>query len=117
MIFFADSKQVEERDHPTFDGVKIRVLFSREGHGAGATIVMTRVPAGVVIPEHVHDGSDDILHVLRGGATMEIRSGDGAETFGLVPGRVVRVPRDTPHRIFDVTEELEIFDVFAPPAF
>jgi len=109
--------QAAERDHPAFLGVKIKVLFSREGQGAGATIVLSRVPAGVVIPEHVHEGSDDILHVLRGRATMEIRSGEGAETFGLVPGRVVRVPRDTPHRIFDVAEELEIFDVFAPPAF
>lgn len=117
MAFFTDLSQAEERDHPTFDGVKIKVLFSREGHGAAATIVLSRVPAGAAIPEHVHEGSDDILHVLRGRATMEIRSGEEAETFGLVPGRVVRVPRDTPHRIFDVAEELEIFDVFAPPAF
>jgi len=37
--------------------------------------------------------------------------------IGEVPlrtGNVVRVPRGTNHRIFDVTEELLIYDVFAP---
>ncbi|MBU0515325.1 MAG: cupin domain-containing protein [Proteobacteria bacterium] len=117
MAWKVDPNEAEERDHPTFDGVRIKVLYSREEHGAAATIVLSRVPAGVAIPEHVHEGSDDILHVLRGRATMEIRSSDGAETFPLVPGLVVRVPMNTPHRVFDVADELEIFDVFAPAAF
>lgn len=117
MAFFANLNDIEEKDHPTFDGVKIRVVFSREEHGAAATIVLSRIPVGVAIPEHVHEGSDDILHILRGRATMEIRAGDGAETFSLVPGLVVRVPMNTPHRIFDVAQELELFDVFAPAAF
>jgi quercetin dioxygenase-like cupin family protein len=117
MTYLIQGDQVEERDHPVFGGVKIKVLYSRADHGSTATIVLTRVPAKVEIPEHVHDQSDDILHVLAGRARMEIRFEGGAQTFSLVPGAVVRVPMNTPHRIFDVTEEIRVYDVFAPPAF
>lgn len=50
--------QVQETDHPVFDGVKIKVLLSRADHDSAATVVLTRVPAGVEVPEHVHDQSD-----------------------------------------------------------
>ncbi len=117
MTYVTHGSRVEERDHPAFEGVKIKVLYSQEDHGSTATIVLSRVPVGVEVPEHVHDRSDNILHVLDGRATMEISPDTGAQTFSLIPGTVVRVPMNTPHRIFDVTAEVRIYDVFAPPAF
>ena len=39
---------------------------------------------------------------------------EGAGDFSLEPGVVVRVPIGAKHKIFNVTEELIIYDVFHP---
>jgi mannose-6-phosphate isomerase-like protein (cupin superfamily) len=39
---------------------------------------------------------------------------EGKDVFVLKPGVVVRVPMGAKHRIFNVTEELLIYDVFHP---
>ena len=52
-----------------------------------------------------------ILYPLRGRAEMYVEQ---TGTFALEPGVVVRVPKGAKHRIFNVTEELIIYDVFHP---
>jgi mannose-6-phosphate isomerase-like protein (cupin superfamily) len=39
---------------------------------------------------------------------------EGAGNFALEPGVVVRVPMGAKHKIFNVTEDLLIYDVFHP---
>jgi len=39
---------------------------------------------------------------------------EGSEDFTLEPGVIVRVPKGTKHRIYDVSEDLLIYDVFWP---
>lgn len=75
------------------------------------SIVRVKIPVGVEVPEHVHEESEDILFILAGKAAMWI---DGIGNLKLQENEVVRVPRSTKHSIFDVTDELLVYDVFSP---
>ena len=104
-------EELEWQSHPTAEGVEIKVLVSRATQGAGVTCMLVRIDRGLEVPEHVHDGSDDILYPLAGRARMWV---EGSGDFALEPGVVVRVPQGTRHRIFDVREDLLLYDVFCP---
>jgi len=97
--------------HPVVEGVQIKPLVSKKEDGLDVTCMLVKVPMGKVVAEHIHPGQDDILYPLSGRATMWV---DGAGEFSLHPGTFVRVPKGTRHRIFGVTEELLIYDVFCP---
>ena len=72
---------------------------------------MVIIPAGIEVPEHIHAHCEDILFILAGLGTMWI---DGDGIVQLRKDAIVRVPRNTKHRIYDVTEELLVYDVFSP---
>ncbi len=97
--------------HPTAEGVQIKPFISNKEHGLGVTCMLVKIPAGKEVAEHIHPNQDDILYPLAGKAAMWV---EGAGKFSLEPGIVVRVPKGTKHKIFDVTEELLIYDVFSP---
>lgn len=97
--------------HPIVEGVRIKPLISEKEHGLNVTCMLVSVPVGKDVSEHVHPTQDDILYPLAGKATMWV---DGTGEFTLEPGMVVRVPKGTKHKIFRITEELLIFDVFCP---
>ena len=98
--------------HPAVKDVFIKKIITMEKYGRESpSIILVRIPVGVVVPDHVHTNSEDILFILSGAGTMLI------DDIGEVPLRksnVVRVPRNTNHRIFDITEELLVYDVFSP---
>ena len=75
------------------------------------TCFLVKIPVGREIPEHTHEEQVDILYPLRGSAQMQV---EGAGMFRLEPGIVVRVPKGARHKIFDVTEEVLVYDVFHP---
>jgi len=100
--------------HPTASGVRIKAMISRKENGAEVTCMLVEIPAGSEVPEHVHEHQDDILYPLKGNAKMWIE-GDG--DFALVPGIIVRVPKGTKHKIVEVKEDLQIYDVFSPALF
>jgi quercetin dioxygenase-like cupin family protein len=100
--------------HPTAEGVRVKSYISQRGHGLDVTCMLVNVPEGKEVAEHVHPAQDDILYPLGGKATMWV---EGTGEFALEPGIVVRVPKGTKHKIFDVTEELLILDVFCPALF
>jgi quercetin dioxygenase-like cupin family protein len=109
-----NEKDVAWIPHPSFKGIEIKVLLSRKDHGAEASVVIVRVAPGVKpeVPEHVHETSEDIIYPLKGSAKIWI------ETQGeidLTPGRVVRVPRNVKHRVYDISADFLAYDVFAPP--
>ena len=104
-------EELEWQSHPTAEGVEIKVLVSRATHGAGVTCMLVRIERGLEVPAHVHDGNDDILYTLAGRASMWV---EGTGDFALEPGVIVRVPQGTEHRIFDVSDDLLLYDVFCP---
>ncbi len=97
--------------HPIAEGVGIKPLVTKKDHGLDATCVLVKIPAGRQIAEHIHETQADILYPLRGSATMYV---EGAGNIELKPGVVIRVPIGAKHKIFNVTEELLIYDVFQP---
>ena len=99
------------RPHPLFKEVNIKPLVTKKEDGLNVTCMLVRIPAGSEIPEHVHEEQVDILYPIRGQAEMNV---EGTGTFPLKPGMIVRVPKGTKHKIFNVTEELLIYDVFQP---
>jgi quercetin dioxygenase-like cupin family protein len=106
-----NTEELDWQPHPTVEGVEIKVLVSQGVQGTDVTCMLVRIGRGLEVPEHIHDQSDDILYPLSGRARMWV---EGGEDFSLEPGVIVRVPQGTRHRIFDVNEELLIYDVFWP---
>ncbi|MBL7064898.1 MAG: cupin domain-containing protein [Anaerolineae bacterium] len=104
-------EELEWQPHPTAKGVEIKVLVSRGAQGTDVTCMLVRIGRGLEVLAHVHDRSDDILYPLAGKARMWV---DGSGDFSLEPGVIVRVPQGTNHRIFDVSEDLLLYDVFWP---
>ena len=97
--------------HKLATGAQIKTMISKRDDNLDVTCVLVSLPKGVEIPEHIHEAQDDILFPLTGKATMwDHGSGD----FSLEPGVIVRVPKGTRHKIFAVTEDMTIYDVFCP---
>ena len=97
--------------HPTAADVHIKPMITSKEHALDVTCMLVKVPAGKEVPEHIHEDQDDILYPLEGKAAMWV---DGGENFTLAPGVVVRVPKGVKHKIFHVSEDLLIYDVFCP---
>jgi len=97
--------------HPTAQGVRIKPMISEKEHGLNVTCMLVNIPVDKEVPEHIHDSQDDIIYPLQGKASMWV---DGTGIFSLEPGVIVRVPKGTKHRVYDVTEELLVYDVFFP---
>lgn len=97
--------------HPTAQGVKIKLLISEKEHGLNLTCMLVNVPVGKEVPVHIHEEQDDILYPVQGKAVMWV---DGTGNFSLEPGVIVRVPKGVKHKIFDIIEDLLIYDVFCP---
>lgn len=109
---FFDTASLPWVDHPTVRNVSIKRIITTQRFGKDSpSILMVRIPVDVEVPEHVHEQSEDILFILSGKAAMWI---DGTGNVTLRKGVVVRVPRNTRHRIFNVTGELLVYDVFSP---
>ena len=97
--------------HPLAAGVEIKPLVTKKDDGLDVTCVLVKIPAGIEIPEHIHETQADILYPLQGIAEMYV---EGAGNFTLKPGIVVRVPMGAKHKIFNVAETLLVYDVFQP---
>ena len=102
---------VSWRPHPLVKEVNIKPLVTKSEDALDVTCMLVKIPAGIEIPEHIHEEQADILYPLQGKAEIIV---EGTGTFSLEPGVIVRVPKGTKHRIFNVTEELLVYDVFQP---
>jgi quercetin dioxygenase-like cupin family protein len=97
--------------HPTAEGEQIKPFISQKEHSLCVTLMLVKIPAGKEVAEHIHPNQDDILYPLVGKGAMWV---DGAGKFSLEPGIVVRIPKGTKHKIYEVIEDLLIYDVFCP---
>ena len=96
----------ELREHHAAQGRPYDEVLRVDALSAG----LYRVGAGAIDPQAPH-GEDEVYVVLAGIASIEIES-DRAQVS---PGTVVYVPQGMRHRFVDVTEDLEVLVVFAPP--
>jgi quercetin dioxygenase-like cupin family protein len=106
-------KDLEWTDHP-FLPIQIKSLLTQKSDQAEITIFLVKIPVGKDIPEHVHETQEDIIFLLSGKGKMWIA---GLGDFVIEKGTFIRVPKNTKHRIYGVTEEIINYDVFAPPLF
>jgi len=111
MEVYRSVEEVSWMPHPTVQGVTIKPLVSEKEHGLNVTCMLVNVSAGKEVPEHIHEEQDDILYLPQGKAVMWV---DGTGNFSLEPGVIVRVPKGKKHKIFNVTQDLLIYDVFCP---
>src|SRR5215218_9888841 len=76
----------------------------------GMSMGIYHLPVGGTDPQHPH-AADEIYVVLAGRATLEIEG----ERPDVGRGRVVSVDVGADHRFVDVTDDLQVLLVFAPP--
>jgi quercetin dioxygenase-like cupin family protein len=113
MISVKREKELTWEPHPYLP-IQIKPFLSKRADQADVTIFLVRLPVGKEIPEHVHETQEDIIFIVAGKGKMWI---DGVGEFVLERGTFVRVPQNTRHRMYDVTEEILNYDVFTPPLF
>lgn len=114
MDYLKRMEDVDWRPHPEgHDGVEMKVIRSEKNSGTESTIAWVKVEQGFEVPEHVHEDSDDNLYILKGEAKMKVDD----EVFKIDEGCQVTVPKGVEHEIFEVEENLLIYDVFSPAVF
>lgn len=96
--------------HPLNEKVKLGFFITKKDEKVDVTILSAIVPKGAEVPEHFHEGND-ILFILSGKGRIWV---NGLGEFELRKDILVNVPPGIRHRIFDVTEDLEAYDVFYP---
>jgi quercetin dioxygenase-like cupin family protein len=111
MDVYTKVEDLSWRPHPLTEGVQIKPLVTKKDDGLDVSCILVKVPAGVEIPEHIHPEQVDVLYPISGRAEMYV---EGKGAFALEPGVVVRVPIGVKHKIYNVAEELLIYDVFHP---
>ena len=75
---------------------------------------MSRITAfpGAAIPEHAHEGSDELLLIEEGSGEMTL----GAERITVGPGQAIRIPKGVKHSFKHTGKgPLRATQVYAPP--
>ena len=114
MNFLIHENDVAWTPHPSgLAGVEMKKLRSGRNSEFQESIAIVRINAGAVVPSHVHQNEDDNLYILSGKGRMKV----GSELYELIKGSQISVPAGIQHEIFDVDEDLFVYDVFAPGIF
>jgi len=113
MIFLKREGELPWQPHP-FLPIQIKPFLTQKDDQSPLTCFLVKIPVGDEIPIHIHEIQEDIIFILAGQARMWI---EGVGEFPISKGSLIRVPKNTRHRIFDVQEEILNFDVFVPPLF
>jgi quercetin dioxygenase-like cupin family protein len=95
--------------HPINRNVKLAFILTKRNDGVEVTTLLVRIPKGEGLPEHTHE-AHDIIFPLSGKAKIWIK---GIGDYELKKGVAVHVPPGILHKLYDVTEDMEIYDVFS----
>ena len=76
----------------------------------GISMGIYHLPVGGRDPQHPHS-ADEVYVVLAGRAVLEVEG----ERLDVQRGRVVSVDVGADHRFVDITDDLSVLVVFAPP--
>jgi quercetin dioxygenase-like cupin family protein len=106
---YKEKRKIEWASHPLNDRVQLGYLLTKKDDGVKVTCVLVRIPKGETIPEHTHT-VHDIIFPLSGKAKISIQ---GLGELELKKGVLVCVPPGVVHKVYDVTEDLEVYDVFS----
>jgi len=104
-------ENIEWKPHPLTEKIKMRTLLTHKDDRTDCTIFIGMTPRGEIVPEHIHESSDDILFPLSGKAKLWIQ---GLGDFELKKGVIARVPKGVLHKVYEVSEDFYAFDVFTP---
>lgn len=97
--------------HPVNENVKMGVVLTKKDDNVEITAFKAVCPKGEVVPEHTHP-VHDILFPLSGKGKVWIK---GIGDLELKKGVVVCVPPGAVHKVYEVTEDLEVYDIFSGP--
>src|SRR3990172_4348571 len=67
---------------------------------------------GCIVPKHSHE-NEQLTYVLEGGLRFWIGD-DESETLDVMPGEVLHIPSNVPHKAEALADTLDV-DVFSPP--
>jgi quercetin dioxygenase-like cupin family protein len=104
-------KDMKWEPHPINDKLKLAFLLTNKEDGIKVTTLLAKIPKGEELPEHTHE-VHDIIFPLSGQAKIWIK---GIGEYELKKGVIVHVPPGIPHKVYKVTEDVEIYDVFSGP--
>lgn len=104
-------ENIEWKPHPLTGKIKMKILLTHKDDQIDCTIFIGMTPKAEVVPEHIHESSDDILYPLSGKAKLWIQ---GLGDFELKKGVIARVPKGVLHKVYEVSEDFYAFDVFTP---
>lgn len=90
-------------------GGRAYLEFLRE---SSMSVGLYTIPAGGIDGQSPH--TEDEIYIVMAGRS---RFTAGDETRDAAPGDVIFVAAHVPHRFHDITEELRILVVFAPPEY
>jgi mannose-6-phosphate isomerase-like protein (cupin superfamily) len=95
-------------DHVVPDGLPN--YYVEHLHESTMSVGTYCIPAGGVDDQRPHP-ADEIYVVLSGRGAFEA----GGQRLDVAPGTTLYVPANEEHRFLDVTEDLTVLVVFAPP--
>ncbi len=88
------------------------VLLDQASVGSDTALSLGTFLPGATIPEHVHDGSAEILYMLNGEMEMTI----GSVRVVARAGSAIYIPPDTPHSatVLGQIEPVKVVQVYSP---
>jgi quercetin dioxygenase-like cupin family protein len=96
--------------HPTFKGVSLKHLVTGQATEGKLSCHLVHIQAGCEIGTHVHAGKLELHEVLSGqgqGLLVE-------QTIPYLPGTVVVIPADQPHRVVAGDQDVYLLAKFTP---
>ena len=112
MKIIIDTKDIKWMPHSMAKGVFIKPIVTKKEFGnEDLTILLVKIPVGASVPKHTHAESEDTLYILEGRAEMFVQS---VGNFEVEKGMTIRVPRGREHMLFNVSEDVLVYDVFTP---
>ena len=106
---YKEEARLEWEPHPLNRNVKLKFLLTKKDDAVEITALLATIPHGETIPEHTHK-EHDIIYPLKGRGKIWVK---GLGDLALVPGTLLNVPPETPHKIYKVEEDLLVYDVFS----